>query len=377
MSSFRVTTIRGIPIRIHITFLIVLPLIAYGFGRAFLDAAQLANVPPQQLTGSPWLWGFGVAVALFASVLVHELAHAFYALRAGGRVEDITLYMIGGVSRISESPQRLGQEAVMALVGPLTSLALGGVFYVLQLLTFGTAFNLRFAFFYLAILNIFLGVFNLLPAFPMDGGRILRSVLAIRLGLLRATRVAARVGQVFAVLFGVWGFISLNVLLLLIAFFVFVGAEAENRAVMVKAVLGQLRIQDVMSTQVFLLPADTTADEAANRMLKERRLSYAVTVDGQRTGVLTLDAIASVPLERRRQTLAGDIAVQTPPLAPSEEAVKALQMMNETNLPEMIVSEGGRPVGTVNREDLMRMLKLTELQSTKRRGVSPPWPRGA
>src|SRR5512134_2567566 len=99
ISGFRIATIRGIPIRVDITFLIVLPLIAYAFGRAFIEAARLANVPPQELVGSPWLWGLGIALALFVSVLIYELAHALYALRTGGQVDDITLMMIGGASR--------------------------------------------------------------------------------------------------------------------------------------------------------------------------------------------------------------------------------------------------------------------------------------
>src|SRR5690348_15176619 len=102
MSGFKIATIRGIPIRIHITFLLVLPLLAFGFSRAFREAARLAEVPPAQLGGSPVVWGFGMALALFVSVLLHELAHSLYALKKGGRVRDITLLMIGGVSQISE-----------------------------------------------------------------------------------------------------------------------------------------------------------------------------------------------------------------------------------------------------------------------------------
>src|SRR5262245_17295929 len=101
MDGFRIGTIRGIPIRVHFTFLLVLPLLAFGFARSFRAAAGLADVPPEQLSGRPWVWGLGVAIALFASVLVHELAHSLYALRKGGRVRGITLLMIGGVSQLS------------------------------------------------------------------------------------------------------------------------------------------------------------------------------------------------------------------------------------------------------------------------------------
>jgi len=376
MGGLRIATIRGIPIRIHYTFLLVLPFIAFGFGRAFIDAAKLADVPVEQLSGSPWLWGLGVAIALFLSVLIHELAHSLYALRAGGRVRDITLLMIGGVSEIAEPPKELRQEAIMALVGPIVSLALGGGLYLLRLQLGEAGFNIRFAFFYLANLNLFLGVFNLLPAFPMDGGRVLRSVLAIRMGLLRSTHIASRIGKVFAVLFGIWGFLSFNMLLLLIAFFVFVGAEAETRAVMVKALLGDLRVRDVMKAQLFSVPAEISAHDAAELMLKERRLAYAVTVDGHSVGLLTLEAIQAIPPERRADTFARDIALQTPPLSPAEEAAKALRIMSETDAPEVAVAEDGRLVGTVRRDDIVRELKLTELESSQRQAM-PRWPRRA
>lgn len=366
MGGFRIATIRGIPIRIHFTFLLVLPLIAYGFGRAFISAADLADVPAQQLSGSPWLWGLGVALTLFISVVIHELAHSLYAIRTGGKVRDITLLMIGGVSQISEPPKEMRQEAVMALVGPLVSLGLGAVLYALHVLAGQASFNFQFALFYLAGLNLFLGVFNLIPAFPMDGGRILRSALATRIGLLRATHIASRVGKAFAVLFALAGLFTLNMILLLIAFFVWVGAEAETRAVVVKALLGRLRIQDVMKSQVVSVPADMSVLEAAERMLQERTVTYAVTVDGHSGGLLTLDAIQKVPLERRGVTLAGDIAVQTPPLSPTEEAVTALKVMSENDASQVAVVEEGHVIGTVSREDIVRALKLTELESTQR-----------
>jgi len=132
MGGFKIATIKGIPIRIHYTFLLILPFLAYQFGLLFREAARHADVPPQQIHGDPFVWGLVLALALFFSVLVHELAHSLYAIRKGGRVRDITLLMIGGVSNLSEPPKTPQGEAVMALVGPLTSVALGVVFYALD-----------------------------------------------------------------------------------------------------------------------------------------------------------------------------------------------------------------------------------------------------
>jgi Zn-dependent protease/CBS domain-containing protein len=373
MSGFKIGTIRGIPLRIHFTFLLILPLLAIAFARAFRVAAAAAEVPPEQLAGSPWLWGLGVALALFASVLVHELAHSLYALRKGGRIRDITLLMIGGVSRVAEPPKSVRHEAVMALVGPLVSLALGALLFALHAVAPSTSFNFRFALFYVGSLNLFLGLFNLLPAFPMDGGRILRAVLVPRLGLIRATNVAAAVGKVFAVGFGLWGLFTFNLLLLLVAFFVFTSADAETRAVTVQALLGHLRVRDLMSAQGASLPGDVSVHEAAERMLRERRLAFAVTVDGAPTGLITLDAIQAIAPEKRAELPLREIAVEAPSVAADEEVGKALRLMGELEVPQLAVVEDGRLVGTLSRDDIVRGLKLGQLEATQQ--APGDWPR--
>jgi Zn-dependent protease/predicted transcriptional regulator len=368
MNGFRVATVRGIPIRIHITFLLVLPLLAFGFGRAFQEAARLAGIAPGELRGNPYVWGLGIALALFLSVLVHELAHSLYALRKGGRVRDITLLMIGGVSQISEQPREARHEAVMALVGPVTSLLIGGVLYILSLAAQGIAsFNLQFALFYLASLNLFLGFFNLLPAFPMDGGRILRSVLTTRLGLVRATRIAAGVGKAFAFAFGVLGFVSFNMLLLLIAFFVWMGAEAETRQVLVKALLGQLRVRDLMTTRLPTVPEDATLYDTAERMLRQQALAaVVVATDGQPLGVVTAEIIQRVAVDQRTQRLVRDVSVPAPALAPDDEAGKVLRLTGELGVPLLAVVDGGQLIGTISQNDITRGLKLRELEASQR-----------
>lgn len=374
MSGFKIGTIRGIPIRIHYTFLLILPLLAIAFARTFRAAAVAAEVPPEQLAGSPWLWGLGVAVALFASVLLHELGHALYAVRKGGRIRDITLLMIGGVSSVAEQPKGVRHEAVMALVGPVVSLALGGLLYAIHAVAPAASFNLRFALFYVGSLNLFLGLFNLLPAFPMDGGRILRALLVGRLGVVRATNVAAGVGKVFAVAFGIWGLISFNLLLLVIAFFVFTSAAGETRAVTVKALLGNLRVRELMSAEVASVPADVSVSEAAERMLRERRLALALTSDGAFVGLLTLEAVQALPPEQRAQTPARAVALEVPSVSPADEVGTALRLMSEHQLAQLAVVEEGRLVGALSRDDILRGVKLRELEASQSQHPPGGWP---
>lgn len=373
MGGFRIFTIRGIPIRLHWSFLIVLPFLAFAFSRTFRTAALVADVPPDQLVGSPLLWGLGVALALFASVLVHELAHSLYALQRGGRVRGITLLMVGGVSEISEPPEKARQEAVMALVGPLVSLALGGVFFLVHRYSDWASFNLRFAFFYLGSLNVFLGVFNLLPAFPMDGGRILRALLTDRMGAVRATSVASRVGKGFAVLFGLWALVSFNMFLLLLAFFVFIGAEAETRTVMVRAILGGLRVGDIMQRGVSMLPGEITVDAAAEQMLRDRTTAYVVMEGGGAVGVLTLDDLQKVPADQRAVVTVRAIVTPVAPVSASADATTALRLMSERDVPLVVVGDGGMVLGTLSRDDIARTLKLSELEATQHANHQRPW----
>ncbi|MHB8872561.1 MAG: site-2 protease family protein [Myxococcaceae bacterium] len=364
--SIGVGSVAGIRIRVHWSFLLVLPLLAYLFGRTFVAAARLAGVPPEQLGGSPVLWGLGVAVVLFLSVLVHELAHALYGRAKGAEVTDITLLMIGGVSRMAEPPKRLRDEAVMAFVGPLSSLIIGAAFYVLYRLIDISSFDLRFAIFYVAQLNLVLGVFNLLPAFPMDGGRVLRAVLAGRLGMVRGTQVAAGLGKAVAVLFAFWGVLSFNLLLLIIAYFVYLGAQGEARLVTLRAALGHIPVRDMMLPSTSSSDADETLAAAAEKMQRERRLSLPVTEADRVVGVVSFDQIARVPQADRASTRVRAIAIVAPVVSPDDEVWDGVRELEKANLPHLPVVENGRLVGALRLEDVMRGLQLHEAFPQKR-----------
>jgi len=217
-SSYKVATIAGIPIKIHISLLLMVLLLSRRFGP---------------------LTGILLEVGLVVSIVLHELGHSMVAIRKGCRVREITLLCVGGAAQMERIPSRPRDEFLMAVAGPAVSLVLGvtGV-YLGNLLTFlppvpTLPVNLNFIQF-LGVVNIVLTVFNLLPAFPMDGGRVLRAMLTPKLGRLRATFIALRLGRLIAVLLGIRGFFAHDWILVFIAFFIFIAAGNEYRVVQIQ-----------------------------------------------------------------------------------------------------------------------------------------------
>ncbi len=199
--SYLITRVMGIPVRMHITLIILLIILGFSYG----------------------LLGLLYAVALFASVALHELGHSWVAIRKGCHVREIMLLPIGGVAKMDSIPSRPKDEFLVAAAGPLTSLILA--------VLFGWLGQSVFLFISLRNVNLMLCLFNLLPSFPMDGGRIFRAAMTPRLGRLKATALAARIGRILAVAFGIFGLYHGNFILILIAIFIFQSAGAEYRAV--------------------------------------------------------------------------------------------------------------------------------------------------
>jgi Zn-dependent protease len=367
-ASVQVARIRGIPIRLHVSFLVALPFIAWALGSSIPVIARLARVPAGELSGPRWAWGLGLAIALFLSVVVHELAHALYAVAKGGRVRGITLLMIGGVSEVLEPPRTHGQEAMMAFLGPATSLAIAAFAYAGSLAMRPLdSWPLVFVLFHLAYLNLFLALFNLVPAFPMDGGRILRGLLARRLGLARATGIAATLGQLFAIAFAVWGFTSANVVLLLVALFVSLGAESESRDVTVREALAELRVADLLARDEASVGADDRLSEVGERMIAERRLAYPVLEGGAAVGIVTLEGIEAVEPGLRPRTRVRD-RLRRAVLGPEAGADEALRVMEREGVREVAVAQGPALLGTVSRAEITRALRLRALARSQRGG---------
>ncbi len=372
--AFRMASFRGIPILIHYSLILVLPLLALMFGGVLRQAARMIAVPVELSGGTTFLWGLCVAVGLFASVLLHELAHVIYALRTGGQVRSITLMIVGGVSEVTELPKRNRDEVLMALAGPLTSVGLGILLLVAQaLLLESRFFGLRIAVSYLGGLNLFLGAFNLVPAFPMDGGRILRGLLASRMGMVRATRVASTVGKGFALLFFLVGLLTLNPFLFLIAFLVLTGANGEARQVLLKTVLEKLQVEQVMSPRFHGVELGTSLEEALGDLRRARRMALPATELDQPVGWVVLEDILKVPeLERASRTIREHVRPAVV-VAPGDDAWSAMRRMVEAQPPLLLVLEQGRLVGTVDANDLNAAVALHLSSAEEGEGRWPRW----
>lgn len=296
--SLKVGSYVGVGVYIHWTFML---LIAWIF-MMHLGAGQ---------TAAEAFSGVGFVLALFACVLLHEFGHVLMAMRYGVKTRDITLLPIGGVARLERIPEKPIQEFWVALAGPLVNVAIAAVIFLLLLLD--GSFHLPTARWFeggflsrLMWINLLLVCFNLLPAFPMDGGRVLRSLLAIWIGRRRATILAASIGQSMAVFFGIVGLLY-NPFLIIIGIFVFLGAQGEATHVEVESALGGLRVRDAMMTRFRTLPSQASLGFAVNELLAGSQQDFPVLEDGKLSGVLRMKDLVNALADGRGKSLVGDV----------------------------------------------------------------------
>lgn len=358
-SSLTLLRVGGVPLRIHVTWLIAAAWMVWMFSADFGALAGAAGVTTAPSL-PPLAWGVVLTVALFGCVALHELAHVAVARRGGTEVHAITLMMLGGVSEMGpvEEPRL---ELLMAAAGPALSLALGGLFLVAHRLAAGAPADVRFGLFYLAQINLVLGVFNLLPAFPMDGGRMLRSALVRPLGRVRATRVAATIGKILAVALAAYGLLNGSVWLALIALFLFTSGDAEARALETRAELDGLRVRDAYAPRVAMVPASATVADAANEMLARSADACLVAAETALVGAVTAEVVRAVPV-RERTTLPLTQLIGPVRVVDADAPLLAvLRRMDEERLQVLAVRVGDGIGGTLDRSDIARLLQARQL----------------
>ncbi|AKU92424.1 site-2 protease family protein [Vulgatibacter incomptus] len=370
--AITVLTVKGVPIRLHFSVLLLIPVLTYALAVQMPRVAAAAKIPTESLGLPGWAWGLLASIGLIVSITLHELAHTLVAMKYGGKVDSIVLMALGGVSQITQMPKRPTQELVMAAVGPALSVVLG-VVLGLGWKAFAASPNLAFYFFMLGYLNLVLGVFNFIPAFPMDGGRVLRAALATRMGKYRATNVAAVIGKALAVAFAVFGVFGGGIWMILIAFFVWSGATQEKLYSDLQHALGHVRVGEVQSF-VPQVESDSSLEEA-RLVLREAGADSAIVEEhGQTVGLVRKLDILSHPPDERMKLRVSACMIAAQPLTSSEELGDSFdRVLREGELP--VVDPDGNATGLIRSQDIIDTLRSRGFHFPGDRKQPPSQPR--
>ena len=364
--SIPIGRVFGITLRLHVTFLIFLAFIAYG---GFADAG---------VSGAGW--AVAMFSAIFACIALHELGHSVVAQQLGVQVKSITLLPIGGVAALRSIPENPWHEIAITVAGPMVNAAIACALIPFtglpsHLLLVAMPHDPHGFLLSLVQSNIALFLFNLVPAFPMDGGRLLRAVLALGLSYRRATTIAAMVGQGLAILFVLVG-LKFSFWLVLIGAFIFMAAEGEERIVRMRSVLHDLDVEDVMSREFAVLsPADPIA-RGIELIYQTGQDDFPVIQEGKLVGIVTRPALVEAMNARGADALAGeimdpDVAV----VSPREKVVHVYEEIINGGTTSAVVMDGGQLIGMISPDNISRYLLVqSSLKSSRRRRAAavPP-----
>ncbi len=365
-NSFRLGRIAGIDIGIHYTWIFLLLFISWSLAQGFFPQSY-----PGWDTATYWIIGITAALLLFVSVLLHELAHSMVAQARGISVTSITLFIFGGASNLAEEPKRPKVEFIMSIVGPLTSLALAGIFWGLLQLVKNQHSPVGAILSYLTLINVMLAVFNLLPGFPLDGGRVLRSILWGYTGnLTKATNIAALVGR-----FVGWALIALGLFQLLTGNFLgglwiaFVGwflnnaADASRREVALQQQLAGIHIKDVMSMNQETISPETPVAELVWVIFRQRHGRAVPVCDNDRlVGIVTLTDVKELPQESWAKTTVEAIMTREPlyTVSPEDDLNSAMKLIAQHDINQVLVLKDGQCAGLLSRADIIRHLQFRQ-----------------
>jgi Zn-dependent protease/CBS domain-containing protein len=364
--SWQIGRIFGIPLRIHVSWFLVFALVSWSLARHYFPTV-LSHLFAWQY----WSLGITAALLLFASVLVHELGHCLVAMRYRIPIAQITLFIFGGMAQIKREAPTPKAEFLIAIAGPIVSIVLGLCFWVLAELP-GAPLALVAVSEHLRNINLMLAIFNLVPGYPLDGGRVLRAGLwAWSKNFHQATRYSARVGQGFAALLMLFGFYDVvagleigGVWFLLIGAFLYTAAHSTHRQVSFQESLLGLRVGDVMTPDVVMLGAGLTLDEAVDKyFLRFGFGGFPVVEDGRLVGMLSLKELKAIPRERWRVLTVGEVMVPYgfySEIHPDEPITAAMERMFHDDRSRLVVMDGDKVLGLVTRSGIARFLDLRQ-----------------
>lgn len=368
-------TLFGFPIRIDLSWFVILVLITWTLAVGYFPVLN-ATLDPV----SYWLMGFSGAIGLFVSVVLHEFAHAWVARRFGLPIHGITLFIFGGVSELKEEPPNAKAELLMSLAGPASSILIAVFFFGLNGITVQIGWPMEFTAVigYLGIINGILAVFNLIPAFPLDGGRALRSLLWRWRGDLRwATRIASRIGAGFGLFLIVMGILDLflgtligGLWWVLIGLFLRWSAQASYKQLEIQQALSGEPVRRFMQPNPVIVPSKITIADLVNDYFYKYYFKTYPVVDGEKLrGCVSLDQVKQYPHNQWNQHTVDEILASCPSgatVTPETDAREALAIMNQSDSSKLMVTEGDRLVGILTLKDLLQFLSLKMELEAKR-----------
>jgi Zn-dependent protease len=365
-NTISIGRILGIPLGIDPSWFLIFILLTWTLAVSYFPA-EFSGWPKAQY----WIVGAVTAIMLFVSVVLHELGHSILALRYKIPVRSITLFIFGGVAQIGAEPPSAVAEFWIAIAGPVVSFALAGIFRLLEPAVGAVAPVLAVAR-YLAYINGTLGLFNLIPGFPLDGGRVFRAILwGITRNLKRATFIAANVGRAIAfgfILVGVWQILSGNfgngIWIAFIGWFLDNAAMSQLRQQELQGLLAGHKVSEAMSQSCVTIPAETSLQELVDHHILGRgQRCLVVSRNGKVIGLLTVHSVREVPREQWRSTPAAQVMVPVEQMhwvQPGKELWEALENMDRDGVNQMPVMDHGEVVGMLSREDVINYLRTMQ-----------------
>lgn len=343
--SIRLFRIFGISVNIHITFLLLLVFFMTG--------------------GIKWV---ALLLGVFCFVTLHEICHSLVARSYGIEVREITLLPIGGIASMSSMPEKPIQEFFISIAGPLFNLIVVAVFYfpLKQFLGTEVLFHRPYSvatwpltLAYLYWINLILAVFNLIPAFPMDGGRVLRSLLVPKMGYQKATKVAVNLGHIFALGFAYFGIVGFNIILIAIAIFIYMAASNEELQVDLKETLKRFKVKDILSSDFFTLNTDTTLAKVMELIFHSHQEDFPVNEGDRTVGFVTRYDIMAGIQSRGKEALVNEVMRKDfPKIEETDLLINAQKMMQESSLRAIPVVRADKIVGVVTIDDISRVYAI-------------------
>lgn len=371
ISGWTLFTLRGVAIKMHVSLLFLLWYVVLIAMIQFPIVIRLSEVNIFDLTGSAFVWAVIFSLALVISIFVHEFGHVLMAQSKGYKVRAITLMMLGGASQMEKIPDEPAVELKVAIIGPIVSLGIAGILFWIRGLS--DSANVDFFCYWVGRTNLTLGLFNLLPAFPMDGGRVLRALLVTRQGSLLGTKTAVQVTQVFAWIFGIIGFLQLNFLLLLVAFFIYAAAKSEYFMLLGQTVLKGMKAKDLM-VALPSISENTTISEAVSQMMSSKNLFLPVTRETGPPAIFNVESLEGTSKNTWDTTRIKDLKLEIPKIIhPDDSLEEVMPLALKASAGGVPVVDDGELVGVIRTSDLIEAIALRQLnqepKSTKSRSL--------